>query len=478
MVAAPAAATDSQQSANSRPVVEERSKDGQNEERKRNRRPRKRTSRKAKESHARLKIVIRRLPPNLPVDSFKNTVEKWLPDTDWWTYVPGKLASSQAKINVFSRAYMNFKTVETLLDFCAQYNAHTFVDSRGSEYRAVVEFAPYQKTPKKKRKLDPRMNTIDQDPDYLAFLKSLEAEDDAATNGVSNELQNGDKDANMGTSAMTGVVGGPNSPKTTPLLEALRIKKAAQRAAAEEQRKLRAEAKAQAGDSKKNEKRRGAKPVEVKGGGRGKRNEVVKNVTPTGIIKRPSPPSSPQGKRPAAAPNMNPKEVVPKGRESREPRRERERANPTGNLFKASLGAALGIQEPRKPRERKPKSKPEIVQVKPEEVARPLPTNSDIIGKVREEGKGRSYKSKRLARAEAIASGQVIKEDIPIAWESQEPPPAKSRRNRVRNASESSSQTTAQTSPQSSPARKAGPSVTIMKRDGTTSSFNVGVDGT
>jgi len=42
---------------------------------------------------------------------------------------------------------------------------------------AVVEFAPYQKVmpPREGRRRDPKINTLDQDPDYLRFLEFLAA---------------------------------------------------------------------------------------------------------------------------------------------------------------------------------------------------------------------------------------------------------------------------------------------------------------
>lgn len=46
----------------------------------------------------------------------------------------------------------------------------------GNEYPAMVEYAPFQKIPKRagNKKKDIRVGTIDQDPDFMAFLESLE----------------------------------------------------------------------------------------------------------------------------------------------------------------------------------------------------------------------------------------------------------------------------------------------------------------
>lgn len=55
-----------------------------------------------------------------------------------------------------------FNDSESILDFHRNYNGHKFVDSKGNEYFAAVEFAPFQKfaDPAKKKRMDQRLNTI------------------------------------------------------------------------------------------------------------------------------------------------------------------------------------------------------------------------------------------------------------------------------------------------------------------------------
>jgi regulator of nonsense transcripts 3 len=36
-----------------------------------------------------------------------------------------------------------------------------------------VEFAPFQKIPREKQRKDPKVGTIDRDPDFVAFLEAL-----------------------------------------------------------------------------------------------------------------------------------------------------------------------------------------------------------------------------------------------------------------------------------------------------------------
>ncbi|KAI8643396.1 regulator of nonsense-mediated decay, partial [Parasitella parasitica] len=83
------------------------------------------------------------------------------------------------KESVFSRAYFHFKSMEAVIAFHQGFDGHAFVDSFGNDFRAVVEFALYQKLPKEHKTADARQGTIDQDQDYLEFLESLKAEEKA-----------------------------------------------------------------------------------------------------------------------------------------------------------------------------------------------------------------------------------------------------------------------------------------------------------
>lgn len=41
------------------------------------------------------------------------------------------------------------------------------------EYVGIVEYAPFQRVPKKKKKKDPKCGTIESDPIYQDFLENL-----------------------------------------------------------------------------------------------------------------------------------------------------------------------------------------------------------------------------------------------------------------------------------------------------------------
>ncbi|KAK2719874.1 regulator of nonsense transcripts 3B-like isoform X2 [Artemia franciscana] len=73
----------------------------------------------------------------------------------------------------YSRAYFNFINTQDVYIFRDKFDGYVFVDAKGNEYPAIVEFAPYQKTPKGKKK-DDKVNTIENEPEYIKFLETLE----------------------------------------------------------------------------------------------------------------------------------------------------------------------------------------------------------------------------------------------------------------------------------------------------------------
>ncbi|KAI8815118.1 Smg-4/UPF3 family-domain-containing protein [Cladochytrium replicatum] len=185
------------------------------------------------------KVVVRHLPSNLPEEIFKQSVSKWLEFSDYFGYVPGKLAKSKAKLNLLSRAYLNFKTPETLIEFFNAYDGHLFVDNKGIESRALVELAPFQRISKKK-KPDPRMNTIDQDPEYLAFVEAINNPEAAASSISTGESSLDKLEKKLITQQQqfiadktAAVSGGLENRKSTPLLDHLRAKKLAMQQAKE-----------------------------------------------------------------------------------------------------------------------------------------------------------------------------------------------------------------------------------------------------
>ncbi|KAG0077616.1 hypothetical protein BGZ93_006888 [Podila epicladia] len=173
---------------------------------------------------AKTKIVVRRLPANLPEHVFADSIKPLVPDTAMdrpFTWVAGKVSKNPVKGNSFARAYIYFKVEKLALEFQKAYHGHIFVDRQGNEGRAHVEFAPFQKIPREQRKADPKQGTIEEDPEYIAFLQSMNAEPTEAD----KEMKLSGTELLLKESAV--------NPKSTPLLEALRAQKAAAQAKAQ-----------------------------------------------------------------------------------------------------------------------------------------------------------------------------------------------------------------------------------------------------
>ncbi|CAK9787384.1 hypothetical protein CC85DRAFT_314139 [Cutaneotrichosporon oleaginosum] len=150
----------------------------------------------------RLKLVIRRLPPTLPEETFWRVVEPFVEGKSLWRrYVKGRAGDAFGVHPQHSRAYVLMNDTESLIAFHAGFDGHIFRNKAGVEYQAVIEYAPIEKTPyKAKVKKDAREGTIDDDPDYLAFLENRGAVEAKASPEITAASQ----------------------PTSTPLLEALR----------------------------------------------------------------------------------------------------------------------------------------------------------------------------------------------------------------------------------------------------------------
>uniref|UniRef100_A0A8C6SN66 UPF3A regulator of nonsense mediated mRNA decay n=1 Tax=Neogobius melanostomus TaxID=47308 RepID=A0A8C6SN66_9GOBI len=94
------------------------------------------------------KVVIRRLPPGISKDQLEEQLSP-LPSYDYFEFFS---ADQSLYPHLFSRAYINFKNPEDILHFRDRFDGYVFIDNKGLEYSAVVEFAPFQKISKKKLK--------------------------------------------------------------------------------------------------------------------------------------------------------------------------------------------------------------------------------------------------------------------------------------------------------------------------------------
>lgn len=125
------------------------------------------------------------------------------------------LLNSLAKPSRPARAYLHLTEQAFLQELSESVQQATFTDAKNTGKDPalvgppVLEFAPFSRVPTTdKKRVDARQGTIDQDPEFIEFLQ-----------GLTNPIQKPTGEAEAAVKK--------EAPKTTPLIEAIREKKAA-----------------------------------------------------------------------------------------------------------------------------------------------------------------------------------------------------------------------------------------------------------
>jgi regulator of nonsense transcripts 3 len=192
----------------------------------------------AKPPSPKLKVVVRRLAPGLTEAEFTTILgDEWnlgQGKVDWFLYKPGKdskecvisipcvmlltLSKSPSKPSRPSRAYLHLTNEIHLLNLSDIVRESPFEDAQNTFTSQclvgppIVEFAPYGRTPGGRRRVDARAGTIDQDPEFMAFLEAL-------ANPMTSKEINAD-------ALLDGTSTKPEKVTTTPLVQYLKDKKA------------------------------------------------------------------------------------------------------------------------------------------------------------------------------------------------------------------------------------------------------------
>ncbi|XP_009379185.2 regulator of nonsense transcripts UPF3 isoform X2 [Pyrus x bretschneideri] len=167
-----------------------------------------------KEPLVRTKVLIRHLPPSLSQSDLFSQIDHLLGDRyNWLCFRPGKNSQKNQR---YSRAYIDFKQPEDVFEFAEFFDGHVFVNEKGAQFKAIVEYAPSQRVPKPSTKRDGREGTIYKDPDYLEFLKHIAK---PVEHLPSAEIQLERKEAEQAG-------GAKEAPIVTPLMEYVRQKRA------------------------------------------------------------------------------------------------------------------------------------------------------------------------------------------------------------------------------------------------------------
>ncbi|CAN4108146.1 unnamed protein product [Withania somnifera] len=163
----------------------------------------------------RSKVVLRRLPPTISESMLIEQIDsRFSGRYNWFSFVPAK---SSQKHQTYSRAYIDFTKPEDVIEFAEFFDGHVFVNEKGTQFKAIVEYAPSQRVPKPWSKKDGREGTILKDPEYLEFLEFISK---PIENLPSAEIQLERKEAERSGSAK-------DAPIVTPLMDYLRQKRAA-----------------------------------------------------------------------------------------------------------------------------------------------------------------------------------------------------------------------------------------------------------
>lgn len=162
----------------------------------------------------RTKVVLRHLPPTLSQSMLLEHVDsRFAGRFNWFTFRPGK---SSLKQQSYSRAYIDFRNTEDVIEFAEFFDGHVFVNEKGTQFKTIVEYAPSQRVPKHWSKKDAREGSIFKDPAYLEFLEFIAK---PVENLPSAEIQLERKEAERAGSTK-------DAPIVTPLMDYVRQKRA------------------------------------------------------------------------------------------------------------------------------------------------------------------------------------------------------------------------------------------------------------
>eukprot|EP00117_Sycon_ciliatum_P042355 scpid52392/ scgid2984/ Regulator of nonsense transcripts 3B; Nonsense mRNA reducing factor 3B; Up-frameshift suppressor 3 homolog B; Up-frameshift suppressor 3 homolog on chromosome X len=132
-------------------------------------------SRRAAKELTQTRVIFRRLPPATTESELRERL-KDAPEHEFLYFCK---SDRSLEPFAFCRAYINLKRPEDAVRVRELMDGQLWKDSTGRECPVVVEFAPYQKVARRTRKkTDPKMGSLCDDPEYVAFLKTLETEEE------------------------------------------------------------------------------------------------------------------------------------------------------------------------------------------------------------------------------------------------------------------------------------------------------------
>ncbi|OTB01021.1 hypothetical protein M426DRAFT_323804 [Hypoxylon sp. CI-4A] len=138
---------------------------------------------KAKDPVRGKKVIVRRLPPGLTETEFWAVLgDEWKAGAgkaDYVRFEKGKISLDPSNPSRPARCYLHVIRAEDVTPLAEVVQRAVWEDEKRSFSDPALmgppylELSIYQKIPTTKRRVDSKQGTIDQDPDYMAFLESL-----------------------------------------------------------------------------------------------------------------------------------------------------------------------------------------------------------------------------------------------------------------------------------------------------------------
>ena len=120
------------------------------------------------------KVVLRLLPPTITEQEVLEVVPKEF-EFDYSSFVPGRRLAkpSPENPNLNARMYFAFKEFQIASEFITKLHGKVLSDAKGTAYRIVAAFAPFQRTPRTWKQLkNPHEGTIESVDHFKNFINN------------------------------------------------------------------------------------------------------------------------------------------------------------------------------------------------------------------------------------------------------------------------------------------------------------------
>jgi len=120
-----------------------------------------------------VKVVVRCLPPTLAQEEFTSAFKGENECYQLVSFARGKTGEGDDR---FTRVYLGFNSSDLADKFIEEYDRHKFVDSKGEEFKCLIEYAMFQKVIPKNKTKNTKAATITESDEYKEFVETMRQE--------------------------------------------------------------------------------------------------------------------------------------------------------------------------------------------------------------------------------------------------------------------------------------------------------------